>query len=238
MYETAFLIGLIGSVHCMGMCGPIALALPLTKKTSGNIEGIRMRMILGRVLYNFGRIATYALLGGIIGVVGHQIKLAGYQQALSISTGVVILLFTILPSKAGGQLLRLPVLNRIWGFWQKVTARLFRTPGMSSMFIIGLMNGFLPCGLVYAGLAGSLITGSVQGGSFYMMLFGLGTLPLMLVTSMLPGVIKYETRKKLNRLIPIAAMALGVLFILRGMSLGIPFISPDLAHQSAMIHHP
>ena len=105
------------------------------------------------------------------------------------------------------------------------------------MFLIGLLNGFLPCGLVYAALAGSLITGSIQGGFVYMTLFGLGTFPLMLVTSLLPGVIKHDTRQKLNRLIPIAAMVLGVLFILRGLSLGIPFISPDLSHHS-MMHHP
>ena len=231
MYETAFLIGLVGSAHCVGMCGPIALALP-------GSAGDRMYMVTGRVLYNLGRIVTYALLGALIGIVGHQIKLAGYQQALSIITGVVILLFAILPSKAGGQLLQLPGLRRIWFFWQKVTARLFRMSGLDSMFLIGLLNGFLPCGLVYAGLAGSLITGSVQGGFVYMMLFGLGTFPLMLITSVLPGVIKYKTRQKLNRLLPVAAMALGILFILRGMSLGIPFISPDLSHHSAMMHHP
>ena len=195
-------------------------------------------MVTGRILYNFGRVVTYALLGILIGIVGHQIKLAGYQQALSILTGVVILLFAILPSRTGGQLLQLPGLSRIWAFWQKVTARLFRMSGLDSLFLIGLLNGFLPCGLVYAGLAGSLITGSVQGGFLYMMFFGLGTFPLMLVTSILPGVITYKTRQKLNRLIPIAAMVLGVLFILRGMSLGIPFISPDLSHHSAMMHHP
>ena len=232
MYETAFLIGLIGSAHCVGMCGPIALALPMPNN-SGSVH-----MVTGRILYNLGRVATYALLGTLIGIVGHQIKLAGYQQALSILTGVVILLFAILPSRAGGQLLQLPGLSRIWAFWQKVTARLFRTSGLGSLFLIGLLNGFLPCGLVYAGLAGSLITGSVQGGFLYMMFFGLGTFPLMLVTSILPGVITYKTRQKLNRLIPIAAMVLGVLFILRGMSLGIPFISPDLSHHSAMMHHP
>lgn len=230
MYETAFLIGLIGSAHCVGMCGPIALALP----GSGQV---RVRMITGRVLYNLGRVVTYAFLGALIGIAGHQIKLAGYQQVLSITTGAIILLFAVLPSKAGGQLLQLPGLNRIWGYWQKITGRLFRMPGLKSMFLIGLLNGFLPCGLVYAALAGSLITGSIQGGFVYMTLFGLGTFPLMLVTSLLPGVIKHDTRQKLNRLIPIAAMVLGVLFILRGLSLGIPFISPDLSHHS-MMHHP
>ncbi|HOW32340.1 MAG TPA: sulfite exporter TauE/SafE family protein, partial [Bacteroidales bacterium] len=97
----------------------------------------------------------------------------------------------------------------------------------SSLFLIGLLNGLLPCGLVYIAIAGSIGSGSALMGAIYMALFGLGTMPMLLAINLSGGFISTSLRKKINKLIPILVIIVGILFILRGLSLGIPYISPS-----------
>jgi sulfite exporter TauE/SafE len=235
MIWTGFLIGLFGSFHCIGMCGPIAMALP-------GADQSRMRVVINRIIYNFGRVITYSLLGALMGIIGRQISLAGFQQVFSIIIGLFILVYVIIPSRFGSKLLQVTGIQQIILNLQHTIGKLFKLNNQLSMVTIGILNGFLPCGLVYAGLAGSLVTGSVSGGFIYMILFGLGTMPLMLLTSLIPHFAGFKLRRRINRFIPYAAGVLGLLFILRGLSLGIPFISPVLPHTGATVqqvmHHP
>ena len=221
MIWSAFVIGLAGSLHCLGMCGPIVLVLPGAPRE-------RWRYVLGRILYNLGRAITYALMGAVIGLIGQSIALAGYQQWLGIIAGSLMVLSVLLPGRFFRRLFPARHYDRASGFVKKHLGRLLGSGSTSSLFSIGILNGFLPCGLVYMALAGALSMGSPHGAALYMALFGLGTFPLMFAAAYAGGMITGEMRRKISRLIPVGIVVLGLLFILRGLSLGIPFISPDM----------
>lgn len=218
---AALALGLFGSLHCVGMCGPLALALP---GTSAN----RLHFYAGRLLYNLGRITTYALLGAVFGLFGAAARIAGLQQALSVATGTVILLWLLLPKRlkqgirnqAGttGGMMRLKALF----------APLFRSHRYAAQYGIGLLNGLLPCGFVYVGLAGAVAQPGVSASAMFMALFGAGTLPAMLLVSVAPGFISPAFRIHIRRLLPVGTVLLALLLIVRGLSLGIPYLSPGL----------
>jgi len=223
---TAFIIGLAGSLHCIGMCGPIAIALPLRDES-------KLRLLIGRILYNSGRIITYAILGLIFGFIGAGFFIGGYQQSLSIALGILMLLTLFLPSKYASYLtgakLHEKMTGKIRGLWRK----LMQNNSIGAMFLIGLLNGFLPCGLVYIAIAGSVSTGTALGGALYMAVFGIGTFPVMLAMSLVGQVLSFNMKSKLRKLLPVGVAILAVLFILRGMSLGIPYISPKIEKQES-----
>jgi uncharacterized protein len=224
IFVAALLTGLIGSLHCLGMCGPIVLMLPVGAAFKGGF-------LLSRLTYNFGRVITYAILGAICGLLGHLVILAGYQEVLSIVVGAIILLAFIIPRrlirKISPSFMR-GITDKLSGIWGK----LLNSPGSFSLFFIGLLNGLLPCGLVYVALAAASTTGNALNGFLYMAIFGFGTIPLMLILSLFSGLLPSKIRFWAPKLIPIAAIALAVLLILRGLSLGIPYISPNLQSHS------
>ncbi|MEX0648961.1 MAG: sulfite exporter TauE/SafE family protein [Balneolaceae bacterium] len=206
---TALIIGFAGSFHCIGMCGPIALALP------GQGESLP-GLILSRLLYNLGRILTYGLLGAVFGIIGHSMALAGFQQTFSVLLGIAVIAAVFLKS-------RFPAVNRSNYFLSRLKNLIsfqFKKSGLRTLFTIGFLNGLLPCGFVYVGLAGSLTTGSILSGSLYMMLFGLGTLPAMLAMSLAPGLISLNARRRINRFIPAAAVLFGLFLIFRALMMG------------------
>ena len=223
-YLSPLLLGLVGSLHCAGMCGPIAIALPLNNQSW-------LARITGGLLYNSGRTITYALLGAILGLAGMGLALGGMQQWVSIILGAVMILAVLIPrmGAAGNKMTLLT--DKISGLLKKPFVRLFRIRTYSSLFIIGLLNGFLPCGLVYIALAGALVMSRVYEGAFYMIVFGLGTIPMMLAISIAGNIISQKLRKKLSKAIPLFIILLGTLFILRGLNLGIPYISPKLGQH-------
>lgn len=218
---SAFLFGLLGSLHCIGMCGPIVLALP-------GKSAARNQFVMGRFLYNIGRTITYGFLGIFSGWIGQTIALAGYQSALSIALGVMILIMIFLPSIFAKKLLPFGFIYRLTEKVRIFWGKLFKDNSVMSLFVIGLLNGFLPCGLVYYALAASASTASVTGGIMYMIMFGLGTLPALFVMGLFGKIITLGKSKTLKRLIPIGGTILAVLIILRGMSLGIPYVSPKV----------
>ncbi len=209
----------MGSFHCVGMCGPIALAIPL-KTTSW------LARISGGVIYNLGRALTYAFMGAIFGLLGRGLVMSGFQQWVSVIMGAIMILSVITPSIYKN---RFNAEKGLFSFVGKVKlslGKLFTQRSYGSLFLIGLLNGLLPCGLVYVAIAAAIATGSSTGGALFMFLFGLGTLPMMLAISLIGNLITLELRKKITRLIPYAIVFIGVLFVLRGLSLGIPFLSP------------
>lgn len=219
VYLSALTLGLIGSFHCVGMCGPIALAIPL-KTTSW------LARISGGVIYNIGRAITYAVMGAIFGLLGRGLVMSGFQQWISVIMGTIMILSVITPSLYKN---RFNAEKGLFSFVGKVKlslGKLFTQRSYASLFLIGLLNGLLPCGLVYVAIAAAIATGSSVGGGLFMFIFGLGTLPMMLAISLIGNLITLELRKKITRLIPYAIVFIGLLFVLRGLSLGIPFLSP------------
>lgn len=219
IYLSALTLGLLGSFHCVGMCGPIALAIPL--KTSSWLARIS-----GGVIYNFGRALTYAIMGAVFGLLGRGLVMSGFQQWVSVIMGAIMILSVVTPSLYKN---RFNADKGLFSFVGKVKlslGKLFTQRSYGSLFLIGLLNGLLPCGLVYMAIAAAIATGSASGGGLFMFIFGLGTLPMMLAISLIGNLITLELRKKITRLIPYAIVFIGVLFVLRGLSLDIPFLSP------------
>lgn len=223
---TGFVVGLLGSLHCIGMCGPIVAALPQG-------EGGKLSFLYGRLLYNSGRVVTYALIGLLFGLIGKTIFMAGYQQGLSIAIGVVIILAVITPSRYSQGVISAVGLGKVYALISKMWGRLFRSSKKTSLFAIGLLNGFLPCGFVYVALAGAVATGGAFKGSAYMALFGIGTIPILLAFSLIGNVIGHKFRRAFSRAVPVLAIALALVFILRGLSLGIPILSPRMTQDLA-----
>lgn len=220
MFWSALSLGFIGSLHCVCMCGPIAIALPK------NREG-KFLFVLGRMIYNSGRVLTYVLLGMLCGALGGMIAMAGFQQIVSITAGLLLLVAVLFPKLTGffnADTSVLKFVNRLGETWR----RLFNSPRLISFFGIGLLNGFLPCGLLYVALIAAATMANVLQGAEYMLLFGLGTFPAMLIISLMGGLLPIWARRVASHAIPTGAVLLALLLILRGMSLGIPYISPNL----------
>lgn len=218
---SAFAIGFFGSFHCIGMCGAIAFALPQ--------NDTKWRFLVGRIFYNLGRVMTYTLLGVFFGIVGQAVSLAGLQEALSITLGILMLAAVLTPQKYSQKLVSVGMLAPLVQPLKKRIGRLFGNGSMLSLLSIGLLNGLLPCGFVYLGIAGSMTTNTVTDAALYMAFFGLGTFPMMLMASLATNLISMNVRNTIRRFLPVGMATLAVLFILRGMSLGIPYISPKLS---------
>jgi sulfite exporter TauE/SafE len=214
--ELAFFTGLFGSIHCIGMCGPLAFAVP-------SIHQQRWLIIFDKLIYNLGRTLTYTLLGVLIGLAGQQLWLAGMQQTISILTGVFIIL------AATSRILKLSIGNGVWfsGFVQSFNKLLgYALRHKAGHLMVGILNGFLPCGFVYLAMAGALNTGSVIASAQYMFWFGIGTLPLMMLAMVSTGFAGPLFRRRINKAIPFFMLILGFWFVLRGFNLDIPYLSP------------
>ncbi len=227
----ALFIGLTGSIHCIGMCGPLALALPI-KKT-----GLVQRF-LSSFIYNTGRVITYGILGIIAGMLGNKIASAGLQQWVSIGLGSIMILSVILPFLFRSLQLG-SFYSRVTAFIPKTLGRLMGSGSFYNLAIIGLLNGLLPCGLVYIALAGAVQQTHAVQGILYMVAFGFGTFATMLFIPVIGRLISQVLRKQLRFVVPVVIILLGILFILRGMNLGIKFVSPkiDKAQQEMKCPH-
>ncbi|MFN6946027.1 MAG: sulfite exporter TauE/SafE family protein [Cytophagaceae bacterium] len=227
VYVAAFLIGIAGSLHCIGMCGPIALALPVKK------QGLPAKLI-GRLVYNLGRTGTYAMLGLLAGALGKVFVLAGLQQVLSIVLGVFVITVVFAPSllKRYSGILNFSLINGLKVYF----SRLFGNGSYASLLMIGLLNGILPCGLVYLALAGGMATGGIISGALFVASFGLGTLPVMLAVSMGGAFAGQALKTKIRKTVPVMMVCMGMVLILRGMNLGIPYVSPKVGTEGQEIH--
>jgi hypothetical protein len=210
-------LGFVGSLHCAAMCGPLLLALP----GSGDGAG---RFIAGRIFYHLGRVLTYALLGVLAGLVGKSFVLAGLQRWLSIVLGVLILLGFLAAKRTA---LSKPAVRLVMWLKSAMAAQLQRR-NFSSLGLLGMLNGLLPCGLVYVALAGAVARGTLLAGILYMLVFGLGTWPMLLAIGFSGKMFPAALRLKLRGAIPFGVILLAALLILRGLGLGIPYVSPDL----------
>ncbi len=212
MFWTAFLLGLAGSLHCVAMCGPLMLALPL---------GAAARwQVLGQTLvYQFGRISTYIVLGILFGLLGKGIALAGFQQALSIFAGLLLLTAAFFAVEWERATLAVPGIRQLTRWVQQQIGRLMRRYPRGAALGVGMLNGLLPCGLVYAAIAGAISTTSSWMGGVFMAVFGLGTLPLLLVLMTTGQRFSPGWRKKLRFVQPALLILAGALLLSRGLHL-------------------
>ena len=220
---TALTMGLLGSFHCVGMCGPLALSLPLSNNSS-------WAKFSGAFLYNAGRVVTYSVFGLLFGSIGKTVALFGYQQWLSVILGLLIIVFIILPKRIKS----INNNNFLMAFFEKIRAalgQLFFKKNYASLFSIGLLNGLLPCGLVYMAAAGAVATGDVVNSVLFMAFFGLGTLPVMWSVAFFGNYVSIGIRQKIRKVYPYMMMLMACLLILRGMGLGIPYVSPEVNAQ-------
>lgn len=214
---TGLSIGLLGSLHCLGMCGPIALSLPVHQMPP-------VQKYTNILLYNIGRATTYALMGAVLGLLGSSFQIFGLQQILSITGGILILITALVYYFRPGWLT-----SGKWG--AKISSllgqQLKKEKSYTTFFFIGMLNGALPCGLVYMALISAFATGAVWKGSLLMFFFGLGTLPLMSLLMISGKWVKASTKNLFKKIVPVWIVAMAFIMILRGMNLGIPYISPS-----------
>ncbi|RPI67839.1 MAG: sulfite exporter TauE/SafE family protein [Ignavibacteriae bacterium] len=217
---SGFLIGIAGSFHCAGMCGPIAMALPVAQHAS------RTSFTTGRLMYQAGRITTYATLGALAGLGAGAIALAGYERTISIVAGSLMILAAVMQLLWHRSLIPSAPLVKLTAPVRSSMQRLLQRNSTIALFGIGLVNGLLPCGLVLAAIFGSAATTSAIDGAVFMASFGLGTLPMMTMLSLGGAWIMSRLRGRYRLVMPILALMLGGLVIVRGMGLGIPYVSP------------
>ena len=223
---TAFLLGLAGSVHCIGMCGPLALSVP--------VEGGKAARFTAALLYNTGRVAMYSLFGLLMGGLGRSFAWFGWQQRFSLVLGILILLFILLPGLSNNRWLSSEAGKIFMTLRKKFGNVLFKgTPG--SIFLSGVLNGLLPCGLVYLALAGAAATGEALQGTLFMMFFGWGTLPVMFGVVLIGGSIKQNFRARMRSAFPALMTIMAILLIIRGLNLGIPYLSPKMPVNSTQV---
>ena len=213
-YWAALTIGIFGSLHCVGMCGPIAMALPLTTAE-------KSKVILQSLLYHTGRIFTYSLLGIMMGLLGWGIVFVGYQKVISIGIGILLILSVLFSISFERKLYNIRWVQLFFDNIKSRLGKLLSIKNNSSAFSIGFLNGFLPCGLVYIALAGAVTTGGVWQGGLYMASFGLGTLPLMFAVMTL-GNFNRQYFLRLRKWIPVGLFLFGLLLIYRGIQLEVP----------------
>lgn len=220
----ALILGFLGSFHCVGMCGPLALSLPVQHLTG-------IQKVFGILSYNFGRVITYSFLGLIFGLIGKTVAFFSTQQFLSIFLGILLLLSFLLA------LFKKRIFkNPKWqGTWNKIITNKMlpffkkRNPGF--LIIIGLLNGLLPCGLVYIAIAGAVAFASASESAIFMAAFGLGTLPAMATLSFAGSIMSLGIRNKIKKMTPYIMGLMGLLLVLRGMNLNIPYLSPVLKND-------
>ncbi len=226
----AITLGFLGSFHCVGMCGPIALALPV-----GNAAGLKRVLLI--FIYNAGRVLTYGFFGALFGLIGQTAAFAGFQQLFSITMGCLILIVLLLPNQ-------LTFTNKmgtaVFSFFQNLRNKLsslFSQNGARPLFLIGLLNGLLPCGLVYLGAAGAAATGSILNGALFMSFFGLGTIPAMIALPVFGRYAGLSIRNGIRKMSPFIVGAVAILLIVRGLNLGVPYLSPKLGDDQKMTCH-
>lgn len=225
---TGFLFGLLGSMHCLGMCAPLIWALPQQKDK----RSIWWR---NKLAYNIGRTTTYASLGLLIGVLGETVSFAGFQQYLSIGTGVLMVLFLVFTKGRIPQSFSVKPLNKLVLKVKMNLSRLIQGNTFKSNALMGLYNGLLPCGLVYMALLASLSMSSLGGSALYMAVFGLGTFPMMLTAAFFGNSIKQWNQKLFSQWVPRFILLVAVLLIFRGLNLGIPYLSPKLVTTNNIV---
>ena len=224
MLVSAFILGLLGSFHCVGMCGPIAFMLPVDRSNT-------FKKITQIAIYHFGRLLAYSIIGLIFGLIGKSLYIFGFQQQLTIIIGVLMILVVLIPQQTFNKYNFSRPVYRLISKVKSALGSAMKKKTMDTFLTIGFLNGFLPCGLVYMALFAAIAGGNAINGILYMAVFGLGTIPLMTTTIYFSQFLKGKARQRIQKAIPVFVILIGALFIIRGLGLGIPYISPAPVYE-------
>jgi sulfite exporter TauE/SafE len=220
---AAISIGFIGSLHCLGMCAPLLAAV---QQRNGRWSSA--------FFHHGGRLLTYMIFGAVAGTIGQSVAWMGAQQLFSIAIGTLIVLVVLAyPFTA-----HFSSLERAMGKWSIRFSSWSHSLGWSqprTRVLLGVANGLLPCGLVYLGVAGAANTFTPWDGALFMAAFGLGTLPALIVGTRLISQLSPVFRGRFRKLIPAAMMVVGLLLIVRGLNLDVPYLSPHVSSESTEI---
>jgi Uncharacterized conserved protein len=226
---AALALGLAGSLHCVGMCGPLLLALPLD--AAGKWKVFRQMSV-----YHTGRILTYAALGAMFGLLGKGLAVAGLQKALSIGAGAFTIAMAFVAWRFEYLVTTLPGFGAVSQKVKTHMGQLLRHNPNGSLFSLGMLNGLLPCGMVYTALAGAIASvGGAEGGLF-MLAFGFGTLPLLFTVSLAGSAVSTSVRRKLRVLQPLLLCLVGLLLLLRGLNLDLSLFESAVPKAGADCH--
>lgn len=225
---TGFLFGFFGSLHCLGMCAPLLWAMP-------NQKSKRSVWWRNKLAYNFGRASTYAFLGLLVGLIGESVAFAGFQQYLSVATGVLMLLFLIFSNGRIPQSFHFKPIAQLMLKVKSSLSRLIQGNTFRSNLVMGFYNGLLPCGLVYMALLASLSMSSLGGSALYMVVFGLGTFPMMIMAAYFGNSLKQWNQRVFTHWVPRFIFLVALLLITRGLNLGIPYLSPKLSTANDIV---
>jgi len=224
---VVFTLGLVSSLHCVQMCGPIVLSYSVALGHAKTGTGRRSSTLLfGHLAYNGGRILTYSALGAVAGLAGKTVgvigQLAGVSSTLAIVGGVLMLIAGLVMFGA------FPAVQAFGGSFFRITSSFLRpltsligSARVSGRFLLGLALGLLPCGLVYAALLRALATGSALWGAATMAAFGAGTAGALLAVGVFSSAIRAKVNRWGTQLAAISVMAMGALLIVRGTMPGI-----------------
>ena len=224
MLVSAFILGLLGSFHCVGMCGPIAFMLPVDRSST-------FKKITQIAIYHFGRLLAYSIIGLVFGLIGKSLYIFGFQQQLSIIIGVLMILVVLIPQQTFNKYNFSKPIYRLISKVKSALGSAMKKKTMDTFLTIGFLNGFLPCGLVYMALFAAIAGGNAINGILYMAVFGLGTIPLMTTAIYFSQFLKGKARQRIQKAIPVFVILIGALFILRGLGLGIPYLSPAPVYE-------
>ena len=224
MLVSAFILGLLGSFHCVGMCGPIAFMLPVDRSNT-------FKKITQIAIYHFGRLLAYSIIGLVFGLIGKSLYIFGFQQQLTIIIGVLMILVVLIPQQTFNKYNFSRPVYRLISKVKSALGSAMKKKTMDTFLTIGFLNGFLPCGLVYMALFAAIAGGNAINGILYMAVFGLGTIPLMTTTIYFSQFLKGKARQRIQKAIPVFVILIGALFIIRGLGLGIPYISPAPVYE-------
>lgn len=225
---SAIGLGFASGFHCIGMCGPIAISMGLTKNQKANFY-------LQNLTYQFGRIFTYSFLGAVLGIIGQSFQFAGFQSYLSILVGILLITMAVFSFGGKDFASRIPMISKALLKVKINLGKILQKPDYKSRFITGILNGLLPCGMVYMALTASIAAGGIWQSALFMFLFGIGTFPFMFAVVFIGNFLTATLRVKILNIIPVLMIGLGALFILRGLELGIPYVSPKA--ESLKVNH-
>lgn len=209
MLEVAFLIGLVGSMHCIAMCGPLAIVANRIGKNQN---------VINSIIYNFSRIAIYVLLGLLFGLIGQVAIVNGLQKWLSVILGISVVVLSL-------TMFLKPQLNNYltgqFGVVFKLLGKMNRPGqrGFKNTALLGVVNGFLPCGLVYMGVAGAIVQTTQLNSALFMLAFGLGTLPMMFSLTFSGSKLLSLVRGNYKRVLSIGLFSFGVFLVYRGIGM-------------------
>ncbi|MBV6405900.1 MAG: sulfite exporter TauE/SafE family protein [Flavobacteriales bacterium] len=218
---AALLLGLLGSAHCVAMCGPLHLAV--AHGTPGRARAVRTTVLL-----NLGRVFTYVAIGALFGLFGRGLGLAGLQRAVTIALAVLMAAVLLVPAVADR--MKRPLMPAAWmARLRTAVATRLRRGAPATVLVTGVLNGLLPCGLVYAAVAGALAQDGAWNGALFMAAFGLGTWPALFAVRLAGLSVGGRLRAHLARWMPVGYALMAVLLLVRGLALDIPYLSPPAA---------